>query len=100
MLLQPQPDFDQTPAQRAFAFSQQWIHALAVSALEIQQLPRQEKLRLMEALWADLSRDEAEVESPAWHADALRETAERVARGEEKMLDWDQAKAKLRKGGK
>jgi hypothetical protein len=54
----------------------------------------------MEALWADLSRDEAEVESPAWHADALRETAERVARGEEKMLDWDQAKAKLRKGGK
>jgi hypothetical protein len=71
-----------------------------MSALEIQQLPRHEKLRLMEALWADLSRDEAEVESPAWHADALRETAERVARGEEKVLDWEQAKTKLRKGGK
>jgi len=71
-----------------------------MSALEIQRLPRQEKLRLMEALWADLSRDEAEVESPAWHADALRETAERVARGEEKILSWEQAKAKLRKGGK
>jgi len=71
-----------------------------MSTLEIQQLPRQEKLRLMEALWADLSRDEAEVESPAWHADALRETAERVARGEEKVLDWEQAKTKLRKGGK
>jgi hypothetical protein len=71
-----------------------------MSALEIQQLPREEKLRLMEALWADLSRDEAEVESPAWHADALRETTERVARGEEKILDWEQAKTKLRKGGK
>ena len=71
-----------------------------MSVLEIQRLPRQEKLRLMEALWADLSRDEAEVESPAWHADALRETAERVARGEEKVLDWEQAKTKLRKGGK
>jgi hypothetical protein len=71
-----------------------------MSVLEIQRLPRQEKLRLMEALWADLSRDEAEVESPAWHADALRETTERVARGEEKMLDWEQAKTKLRKGGK
>ena len=71
-----------------------------MSALEIQQLPREEKLRLMEALWADLSRDEAEVESPAWHADALRETAERVSRGEEKVLDWEQAKTKLRKGGK
>ena len=71
-----------------------------MSALEIQQLPREEKLRLMEAVWADLSRDEAEVESPAWHADALRETTERVARGEEKILDWEQAKTKLRKGGK
>ena len=71
-----------------------------MSALEIQRLPRQEKLRLMEALWAALSRDDAEVESPAWHADALRETAERVARGEEKVLDWEQAKTKLRKGGK
>ena len=71
-----------------------------MSAIEIQQMPRREKLRLMEALWADLSRDEAEVESSAWHADALRETSERVARGEEKILDWEQAKAELRKGGK
>jgi Putative addiction module component len=76
------------------------IQAFVMSTLEIQQMPRREKLRLMEALWADLSRDEAEVESPAWHADALRETAERVARGEEESLSWDQAKAKLRKGGK
>jgi Putative addiction module component len=71
-----------------------------MSALEIQQMPRSEKLKLMEILWADLSRDEAELESPAWHADALRETAERVARGEEKVLDWEQVKAELRKGGK
>lgn len=67
-----------------------------MSALEIQQLPRQEKLKLMEILWAELSRDEAELESPAWHADVLRETADRRARGEETMLDWEQAKAKLR----
>ena len=69
-----------------------------MSALEIRQMPRQEKLKLMETLWADLSRDEAELESPAWHADALQETAERRARGEEAVLDWDQAKAKLRSG--
>jgi hypothetical protein len=77
-----------------------WIHALNMSALEIQQMPRHEKLRLMETLWEDLSRDEAELESPAWHADALRETAERVTRGEEKFLDWEQAKTELRKGRK
>ena len=52
----------------------------------------------MEMLWADLSRDEAELESPAWQADALRETAERRARGEETVLDWEQAKAILRSG--
>jgi len=71
-----------------------------MSTLEIQRMPRQEKLKLMEALWADLSRDEAELESPAWHADALRETSERRARGEEKILDWERAKAELRKGKK
>lgn len=54
----------------------------------------------MEALWADLSRDEAALESPAWHANVLRETSERVARGEEKKLDWESAKAELRKGNK
>ena len=71
-----------------------------MSALEIQQLPRSEKLKLMETLWLELSRDEAELESPAWHGDALRETSERVARGEEQVLDWEQAKAQLRQGGK
>ncbi len=68
-----------------------------MSALEVQQMPRQEKLRLMEMLWVDLSQDEAEFESPAWHADALRETAERRARGEESVLDWEAAKVKLRR---
>lgn len=66
-----------------------------MSALEIQRMPRQEKLKLMEALWADLSRDEVELESPAWHADALRETSERRARGEETSLDSEQAKVRL-----
>ena len=69
-----------------------------MSTLEIQQMPRQEKLRLMELLWEDLSRNAAEFESPGWHADVLRETAERRARGEETVLDWEEAKAKLRRG--
>ncbi len=69
-----------------------------MSTLEIQRMPRREKLKLMEMLWADLSRKDAEFESPAWHADALRETSERRARGEESLLDWEQAKTKLRKG--
>jgi hypothetical protein len=69
-----------------------------MSTLEIQRMPRREKLKLMETLWADLSRDDAEFESPVWHAEVLRETSERRARGKETLLDWDQAKTKLRKG--
>jgi hypothetical protein len=68
-----------------------------MTALEIKKMPRAEKLKLMESLWADLSRDEADLESPGWHADVLRETAERCERGQEPLLDWDEAKAKLRK---
>ena len=55
-----------------------------------------EKLRLMEALWADLSRHEAAVELPAWHAQALRETEHRVAEGKETAIDWETAKNELR----
>lgn len=69
-----------------------------MSALEIQQLPRQEKLKLMEMLWVELSRGDAELESPSWHADALRETAEHRAHGEGTVMDWEQAKEKLRSG--
>ena len=68
-----------------------------MSAIEIQQMPRLEKLRLMDLLWADLSREETELDSPAWHEDALRETSERLARGEEQLIDWHKAKAELRR---
>jgi hypothetical protein len=60
-------------------------------------LPRPEKLRLMEALWTDLSLVEEELDSPRWHEDALRETEARVAAGEEQQVDWDEAKRLLRR---
>ena len=61
-------------------------------------LPRSEKLRLMEALWTDLSLVEAGVDSPGWHGAALRETEARVSAGEEQQMDWDEAKRLLRLG--
>jgi hypothetical protein len=82
---------------REIAFRAERLHVSFMNAAEVQQMPRQEKLRLMELLWAELSREESELESPPWHATALRETAERFARGEEQALDWTTAKAELRK---
>ena len=50
-----------------------------------ENLSRSEKLRIIEQLWDELSRDPGSVESPAWHADALREAETRVANGEAKF---------------
>ena len=62
----------------------------------LQQLPRSEKLKLMEALWEDLSRLDSEYESPAWHAKELAETEQRLKDGKEQVLDWETAKKALR----
>lgn len=59
-------------------------------------MSREEKLKVMHALWEDLARDEDAVESPEWHGDVLRETEERVRSGVEQARDWDEAKAELR----
>jgi hypothetical protein len=60
-------------------------------------MSRAEKLMALEALWEDLSRDEAALESPAWHLDELRATEERVKSGEERFVDWESARKELRK---
>ena len=62
----------------------------------VEQLPRSEKLKLMEALWEDLSRPDSEFESPAWHAEELAATERRLAEGKEQILDWEAAKQELR----
>jgi hypothetical protein len=68
-----------------------------LSALEISRMSRQEKLRILEALWTDLSQDDADIESPAWHEGILKETEARLQTGQEDVEDWEAAKRQLRK---
>ncbi len=63
---------------------------------EIRHLSREDKLRVMEAIWEDLSKEGEKVESPNWHQEALQETEQRLNLGEEKMVDWPTAKKELR----
>lgn len=65
--------------------------------LPLKKMSRDEKLRAMEALWADLSQDEGKVESPAWHADALRHAELSVKAGKAKFSDWAEAKLRIRR---
>jgi hypothetical protein len=71
-----------------------------MSIENLRQLPRSEKLKLMETLWEELSRPDDEFESPAWHAKELAATELRLAEGKEKLLDWEAAKVSLRSKGK
>ena len=75
----------------------EYISYIMVSALQIEQMSREEKLQTMEAIWADLSKAGAELESPAWHRAVLKETEARVAAGQERIADWETAKRELRK---
>lgn len=65
--------------------------------LEIKQMSREEKLRIMEALWEDLSNEDQSLQSPAWHESLLQETEQGVQAGQENIHDWKEAKKELRK---
>jgi Putative addiction module component len=66
------------------------------ASLELDKMTVAEKLRLMEAIWANLSRDESQIESPKWHDAVLRKRKERIESGAEKFMDWETAKKELR----
>lgn len=66
------------------------------NAIDIKHLSREEKLRMMDALWADLLSEEELIESPTWHKRALQETEKRLAEGKERIVDWHTAKKELR----
>ena len=67
------------------------------STIEISTLSREEKLRVMEDIWEDLSREEVEIESPDWHQNALQQAEIRMSSGQEKIVEWKAAKNELRK---
>jgi hypothetical protein len=51
----------------------------------------------MEALWADLSRDERKLKSPAWHETVLKDREEAFMAGKLTVSDWEQAKRRIKK---
>jgi len=65
--------------------------------LPLKEMTVQEKLAAMESLWEDLARTPEAVESPAWHKDILDERRQRLAEGKSRFIDWETAKAEIRK---
>ncbi len=70
---------------------------MPATVFSLKKMSRPDKLRAMEALWVDLSQDDAAVKSPAWHLATLKETERIVAAGRAKFSDWTEAKQRLRR---
>jgi 3-phenylpropionate/cinnamic acid dioxygenase small subunit len=66
-------------------------------SLPLDQMTVEEKLQIMDAIWENLTRDEASFESPAWHKAALEERRQQEVRGETSYIPWEQAKEELRR---
>ena len=67
-----------------------------MSIEELHKLSSVEKLKIIEALWGDLARDEDNLSSPSWHETELIETEKEFLSGDIEVLDWQQAKKELR----
>jgi putative addiction module component (TIGR02574 family) len=65
--------------------------------LPVSRLSLAQKLDLMETLWADLTRDEAKLKSPAWHEAVLKDREEALKTGRITASDWEQAKKRIKK---
>ena len=64
--------------------------------LTLEKMSIEEKLKLMEEIWTDLIKHEDQISSPLWHKGILEEREERVKKGQETILDWNEAKERIR----
>lgn len=64
--------------------------------LPLAEMSIAEKLRTMEALWADLSRNEGDVPVAEWHKEILDERQRQFDEGEAQFTDWEIAKERIR----
>ncbi len=64
--------------------------------ITIENLSTNEKIELMEKLWADLS-SSPDYSTPEWHGDELARRKSGVEEGMETYTDWNKVKEEIRK---
>ena len=63
--------------------------------IPLEEISLEDKLQTMELLWEDLCRNEANVPSPAWHGEVLRERDAALESGESELEEWELAKQRI-----
>ena len=66
------------------------------TTLPLDHMTTEEKLAAMEELWADLTRNQQQFDSPPWHESVLKEREERAKQGLEQPVPLEEAKDQLR----
>jgi hypothetical protein len=61
------------------------------------ELSHPQKLKLMEELWAELSREPKNVPMPEWHLKTLAKREKLFREGKAKFSDWSEAKKRLQR---
>lgn len=72
------------------------VHKM-INTEAIKKLSKEEKLKMMEAIWFELLNEEESIKSPDWHNDELKKTEKRLLDGQEEVIEWAEAKKELRK---
>ena len=70
---------------------------MAAPILPLNEMSVEEKINAMETIWENLSANPEAIESPAWHEEELRVREARIESGEAKFVDWEKAKAEIRR---
>jgi len=68
-----------------------------ISQADLKEMSLEEKLRLMELIWQDISADEEQILVPESHKAELEKRAQMVQEGKSKFIDWEQAKKEIKK---
>ena len=63
---------------------------------EVSRLSKAERLQAMEWLWASLSKEQRDLESPEWHGEVLAARRAKADAGEAQFLSVEQLKERLR----
>lgn len=64
-------------------------------ALPLEKMTVEEKLEVIELVWADLAKNPEDIPSPAWHQDFLKGREEAIANGTDRFIDLDEAERRI-----
>lgn len=63
--------------------------------IPLDRMSTADKLRALEEIWGDLSRNPENIPAPAWHDDVLKARQRRIEEGTATFEDWAEVKRRI-----